>query len=103
MAPKQDADIHTASIDDKVRLEIQVRERKYVHEVGTEVLLDGHGIARKGDEIRITIDVLRLTLRRKAAAEIAQRMLHLVDDDAKWSVIEPVLRDLEGKGFRPRS
>lgn len=41
-------------------------------------------------------------MRRKAAGNLVQRLLHLLDDDAKWHVVEPILRDLEGRGFRSR-
>lgn len=104
MSPEaSDPPPHTpAPTPNTVRVEVRLHGETFVHDVRTDVFLEGVTVHRRADQMYWSMDVIRMAMRRASAREFLSHTLLMLDDDDKWAIIEPILDDLERRGFRFR-
>lgn len=85
-----------------VRIEIMLHGQTYQHYVKMRLFLDSLQVNRRGEHVSWYMDVVRLGMNRAQAVKVLQHTLHMMDDDDKWSIIEPIVRELHENGHRFR-
>lgn len=85
-----------------VRIEIMLHGHSYRHYVKTRLFMESLQVNRRGEHVSWYMDVVRLGMNRDQAIKVLQHTLHMMDDDDKWSIIEPIVRELHTNGHRFR-
>lgn len=88
--------------EETVRIEVMLHGEKHQHYVKTRLFLDGLQVNRRGESVTWHMDVVRLAMNRTQAIKVLQYTLHMMDDDDKWAVVEPIVRELHDRGYRFR-
>lgn len=92
----------TASPENFVRIEVNLPGKRYHHNVATDVFLDGSLVSRRADLVHWVIDVIHVTMHRSTTRDLLGKTLHMLDDEDKWAIVEPIIRELERNGYRFR-
>lgn len=90
------------SPDHHVRFEITLDDRRYVHNVRTDVFLRSLGVHRRVEDVHWQMEIVKLTMRRKTARDFLLTTLEMLDDEDKWAIVGPIASELQERGFRPR-
>lgn len=92
----------SVSSEHHVRFEITLDDRRYVHNVRTDLFLRSLGVHRRGDDVHWQMEIVKLTMRRKTARDFLLTTLEMLEDEDKWAVVGPIATQLQERGFRPR-
>lgn len=66
----------------------------------TDVLLRSIASHRRGEDVVLDFDCVRITLREDEALAMTSSLLQTTSDDRKkWRVVEPTVRDLHERGY----
>lgn len=83
-----------------VRIEVSFEGKKHVHEVNTNVFLKSIEVTRRGDRVHWKMDIARIIMPSDTTRDAIQHSLHMLDDDDKWLVVEPIVLELLANGYR---
>lgn len=86
--------------DQTVRVEVAFEGERHIHEVNTNLFLKSVEVTRRGDRVYWKMDIVRVIMPDETARDAIQHSLHMLPDDDKWSVIEPIVRELLANGYR---
>ena len=85
-----------------LRVEIMLHGETYRHYAKLRLFMDGLGVNRREELVTWNFDVVRLMTSRKQAVKILQHTLLMMTDEDKWTIVEPVVRELHENGHRFR-
>lgn len=85
-----------------VRIEVSFEGKKHVHEVNTNVFLKSIEVTRRGDLVYWRMDIARIIMPSNATRDAIQHSLHMLSDEDKWLVVEPIVRELVAHGYKFR-
>lgn len=89
-------------LTETVRIEIMLHGEKHRHYVKTRLFMDSLQVNRRGEDLSWYMDVVRLGMKRAQAVKVLQHTLHMMDDEDKWAIVEPIVRELHENGHRFR-
>lgn len=90
-----------APSENQVRIETSFYGEHAVHDVNTRVFLRSIGVGRRADHITLTMGPVKITMRRSVMTAMMSDALHMLDQDSKIEIVEPVVSELQNEGWHP--